>query len=64
MAQLPQHQERPGAGLIESNAGGRRDNAKKYIEQGSSWPSGSEAHEAAVGTRYQGDPFKGYLRLP
>ena len=41
-----------------SNAGGARDNAKKYIEDGHHGGKGSEPYKAAVIADTVGDPFK------
>ncbi len=44
--------------VFMSNAGGARDNAKKYIEGGHHGGKGSEQHKAAVVGDTVGDPFK------
>lgn len=44
--------------VMMSNAGGARDNAKKYIENGNHGGKGSDAHAAAVNGDTVGDPFK------
>lgn len=44
--------------VFMSNAGGARDNAKKYIERGNHGGKGSPQHKAAVVGDTVGDPFK------
>jgi len=44
--------------VLQSNAGGAWDNAKKYIEKGHYGGKGSKAHTAAVVGDTLGDPFK------
>ncbi|NLY19517.1 MAG: sodium-translocating pyrophosphatase [Clostridiaceae bacterium] len=44
--------------LFMSNAGGRWDNSKKYVEAGNEGGKGSDAHKSAVVGDTVGDPFK------
>jgi K(+)-stimulated pyrophosphate-energized sodium pump len=47
-----------GLAILQSNAGGAWDNAKKYIEAGNFGGKGSLAHEAAITGDMIGDPYK------
>ncbi len=47
-----------GLAVLQANAGGAWDNAKKYVEAGNFGGKGSLAHEAAITGDMIGDPYK------
>jgi len=47
-----------GLAVLQANAGGAWDNAKKYIEAGNFGGKGSDAHQAAITGDMIGDPYK------